>query len=183
MSDTDGPTELREALDRAIETRDTAITELREFKAGVLFKDAGLAPKHAELFLKTSPDAEVTAETAKAFAEEYSLLPAPASESKPEPAPIQGEPAPVTEEKPLGVVPATPVAPVDSGMAALSGAAGSATEGAQPAAVAKMSADAFTKLLETNPIEAAKAYTEGRVERNSLNVQADQLVQKGIIAH
>ncbi len=166
------PKELREALDRATKGEADAISELREYKAGVIFKDAGLAPKHADLFLKTNPDAEVTAETAAAFAEEYSLAPAKA----PEPAPADPAAPPAD--------PATPVAPpVDAGMAALGEAAGSAKGGAAPAVVAKMSADAFATLLATNPAEAAKAYTEGRVDRNSLNVQADALVQKGIINH
>ena len=176
MSDTDGPTELREALDRANETRDTAITELRTYKAGVLFKDAGLAPKHAELFLKTNPDAEVTAETAQAFAEEYSLQPATAPAPAGEPAPIQGEPVQPVEGTP-------PATPVDAGMSAMEGAGGSITAGVAPAAVAKMSSDDFQVLLAKDPAAAAQAYTEGRVERNSLNVQADQLVQKGIINH
>ena len=166
------PKELREALDRATKGQADAITELREFKAGVLFKDANLEPKHAELFLKTNPDVEVTAETAAAFAEEYSLQPAVA------PAPAAPAADPTTAD------PAAPVAPpVDAGMAPLAAAAGSSTEGAQPAVVAKMSPEAFADLLATNPQEAAKAYTEGRVDRNSLNVQADQLVQKGIINH
>lgn len=171
----DGPTELREAHDRAIETRDQAIAELRTYKAGVLFKDAGLEPKHAELFLKTNPDAEVTAETAEAFATEYSLQPAQAPAPKEE-APKEGA-APITADaKPL-------TTPADAGMSALEGAGGSIQAGATPAAVAKMSNEDFTLLLATNPAEAAKAYQEGRVQRNSLNVQADLLVQKGIIDH
>jgi hypothetical protein len=39
----------------------------------------------------------------------------------------------------------------------------------------------FQKLLQSNPAEAAKAYAEGRAPRNEQNVQADQLVAKGII--
>ena len=176
MSEQQEPKELREALERSQAAETKAVSELREYKAGVLFKDAGLQPKHAELFLKTNPDAEVTAETAAAFATEYSLAPvqAPASD-----APKEGE-----EVKPTEGAPVTPVTPpVDAGLGALGEAAGSSKGGAAPAVVAKMSSEDFQTLLATNPAEAAKAYTEGRVDRNSLNVQADQLVQKGIIAH
>ena len=176
MSEQQEPKELREALERSQAAETKAVSELREYKAGVLFKDAGLQPKHAELFLKTNPDAEVTAETAAAFADEYSLAPVqvPASD-----APKAGE-----EAKPVEGAPVTPAAaPADAGLAAMGEAAGSAKGGTVPAVVAKMSNEAFQELLATNPAEAAKAYTEGRVERNSLNVQADQLVQKGIINH
>jgi hypothetical protein len=170
MSDQpDGPTELRDARDRAIESRDQAQAELREFKAGVFFKDAGLESKHAELFLKTNPDVEVTEQAALAFAEEYNLQPAVA----PEPAPTEPAPAPDSG----------PAVPADAGLGALSEAAGSGTSGDLPAAQPKMSKEAFEKLLATNPQAAAEAYTKGLVDRNSLNVQADQLVQKGIIDH
>lgn len=165
-----GPKELREALDRATAKAEDATAELREFKAGVLFKDAGLDPKHAQLFLTTQPDADVTAENAAAFAEEYALQPAVTTD----PAPAAGDPA----------APAEPVAPpADAGLAALGEAAGSGVAGQAPPAQPKMSKEAFEKLLATNPQAAAEAYTKGLVDRNSMNVQADQLVQKGIIDH
>lgn len=161
------PKELREALDRANEklatetTRaDAAETNFRGLQASVTFKDAGLTPKHADLFLKTNPEAEVTAENAQAFAEEYGLQPTSA-------------PAPASEEAPSA----------NTELGGLGGAAGSETAGSAPVAQPKMSAEDFSKLLESNPQEAAKAYVEGRAPRHEDNVTANELVKKGIIDH
>lgn len=60
------------------------IETLRAFKAEVeqakraetlvsTFKEVGLSEKHAELFAKVNPEAEITADAVKAFANEYSL--------------------------------------------------------------------------------------------------------------
>jgi len=169
MSDenTGAPKELREALDRANEnlaeqtTRaDAAETNLRVLQATTTFKEANLNPKHADLFLKTNPEAEATAESVAAFAEEYGLSPTE---------------APVT--------PAEATPPADTGLGGLGGAAGSPQGGSAPAAQPKMSPEDFSKLLEENPQEAAKAYVEGRAPRNDDNVQAAELVKKGIIDH
>jgi len=163
------PKELREALDRANENlatqtsrADAAETNLRVLQATTTFKEAKLNPKHADLFLKTNPEAEATAESVAAFAEEYGLT-------------VAQEAAAPAEE------PATP--PANAGLAGLGGAAGSEAGGSTPAAQPKMSSEDFSKLLETNPQEAAQAYVEGRAPRNSDNVQADYLVKKGIIDH
>lgn len=162
------PKDLREALDRA-EARtaeaekvaQAAQSQLRTFQAQVTFEKQGLTPKHADLFLKTNPDAEVTPDAVQAFVEEYSLAPAspaPAEEAQPKPA---GNPS----------------------LSAFQEASGGGTQGHAPVASPKMSKQDFEKLLETNPQEAAKAYMEGRTERNELNVQARDLVAKGIIDH
>lgn len=163
------PKDLRDARDRAIERASeaekaatAAQSELRQFKAQVTFEKAGLTPKHADLFLKANPDADVTTEAVSDFAHEYGLVPteAPAAEEATEP---QADP---------GV-----------GLAGFGDAAGSGTTGSAPAAQPKMSGADFEHLLKTNPEEAAKAYAEGRTHRNSMNVQARDLVQKGIIDH
>ena len=73
------PKELREAYERA-ETRATeaekaataAQSELREFKAQTLFGNE----KHAELFLKANPEAEITPDTVQSFVKDYGLQPA-----------------------------------------------------------------------------------------------------------
>jgi hypothetical protein len=163
------PKDLREAYDRA-EARateaelaaKTAKDELRQFQAQVTFEKQGLTPKHADLFLKTNPDAEVTQDAVHAFVEEYGLAPAPAA--------VPAEDAPAT---PAGI----------PQLNAFQEAGGSGTQGSAPAAAPKMSKADFQKLLETNPQEAAKAYVEGRTERNELNVVARDLVAKGIIDH
>ena len=104
----------------------------------------------------------VTADNAKAFADEYGLTVAQAPAER------------ATES-------ATP--DPNSALGALGAAAGSVEGGATQAAQPKMSGEDFSKLLEENPQEAAKAYTEGRAPRNEDNVQARELVKKGIIDH
>jgi hypothetical protein len=171
MSDqiVEAPKELREARDRAVERAEEAEaraqalqSELRQFKAQVTFEKVGLTPKHADLFLKANPEAEVTAEAISDFANEYGLVPAQHD-----------------DPTPTGEVPPNP----DAMAAAISGAAGSQTAGAAPAAQPKMSKADFNKLLVENPQAAAEAYTKGLVERNDMNVQAQDLVRKGIIDH
>ncbi len=165
----EAPKELREARDRALEDQataekraDAAETNFRGLQATVTFEAAGLTPKHAELFLKTNPEAEVTAESAKAFADEYGLTVAQAPEGTP---PAEATPDPGQSLQGLGA------------------AAGSTTAGSTPAAQPVMSVEDFESLLVSNPQEAAQAYVEGRAPRNKDNVQAAELVTKGIIAH
>ena len=100
-------------------------------------------------------------DAATAFAEEYGLTVAPPAETPP----AQAQPAP------------------DQGLSALGDAAGSSITGATPAAQPQMSPDDFASLLESNPQAAAQAYVEGKVPRNKDNVQARDLVKKGIIEH
>jgi hypothetical protein len=156
-----GPKELREARDRAVERGDAAVNELRTFKASTHFEKAGLGEKQASLFLKTNPEAEITAETVGAFIDEYGFVTEPATE----------------------IASAKEVAPADEGLGALSGAAGAATAGSAPPAQPKMSKTDFAQLMIDNPQKAAEAYARGQVERNPANVQARQLVEKGIIDH
>ena len=167
----EAPAELREARDRAVERAAEAEAraaeaeaKYRNLSAQTAFKEVGLSEKHAELFLKANPEADITAEAVSDFAHEYSLVTQPAPENDEQPA---REPAPNP----------------DLGAAAFAGAAGSSTAGSAPPADAKMSQEDFQVLLATNPSAAAQAYQEGRVERNAQNVQAREMVQKGIIDH
>lgn len=160
------PKDLREARDRAIAEAEemraqaaAAQAELRQFKAAVTFERAGLSGKHAELYLKANPDADVTMESIQEFANEYGLV-------------ASQDPAPAPEP-----------AKTSPGLAAMGEAGGSIAGGAAPAAKPVMSLEEFQQLLVTNPQEAAKAYVEGTAPRNSLNVQANDLVRKGIIDH
>ena len=80
--------ELRKAYkarDRQVKALEKELEPLREFKTTVVaeqrsaqmetvFKEVGLSPKHAELFNKVEPEAEVTAEAVKAFAAQYDLI-------------------------------------------------------------------------------------------------------------
>lgn len=157
----DGPTELRDARDRAVARAEAAETGLKQFQAATFFEQAGLGEKQAALFLQANPEAEITKDAVDGFIEEYGFQPAAAP---------PGEPAPVVEPP--------PAAPLTEFQRAAGGAKGGA-----PAAQPVMSQEDFTKLLAENPDEAAKAYVEGRAPRNELNVQARELVSKGIIDH
>lgn len=162
QQESEGMKNLRESRDSAIAERDEARAELREFKATTMFTGNGLTEKHAELFLKTNPEADITPDVVKTFADEYGLA-VQAQEGGQEPPPE------AKKENP------------DSGAAALAGAAGSSTAGSTPAEQAKISRADYEKLLESNPSEAAKLFVEGRVETHPLNVQARQLRDRGII--
>lgn len=162
------PKDLREALARAEaraaeaeKTANAAQSELRQYKATVTFEKSGLLPKHAELFLKANPDAEVTPEAVSDFAHEYGLVTEAAPPSTEEPKSEGGNPA----------------------LSAFQNAGGGGTEGAAPAAQPKMSREEFDALLASNPAAAAEAYVKGTAPRNSLNTQARDLVNKGIIDH
>lgn len=72
-------------LEKELRQRDKELEELRTFKADFeasqkkqsvskTFGELGLTEKHAELFLKANPEAEVTAEVVQKFAEEYGLV-------------------------------------------------------------------------------------------------------------
>jgi len=157
------PKDLRAAKDRA-EARATeaenaataAQSELREFKATTLFGNE----KHAELFLKANPEAEITAESVEAFVKDYGLA--------------VGEATPPPAETP-------PPEDPGAGLAGIGGAA--QTSGSAPPAQPKMSTDEFEQLLVSNPQAAAEAYVKGTAPRNAENTQARELVKKGIIDH
>jgi hypothetical protein len=184
MSDTNmtEPAELRQAYDKAKADLASAQTELRNFKAEVTFEKAGLTPKHAELFLAANPDTEVTPEVVKTFADEYGLQPqvtdgtAPSEEgTQPQHVPEGGSPPAVERTLQSGPQEAS------RSLADIQEAAGSPQGTFAQAQPARMNQDQFQLLLKTNPDEAARAYAEGRVERNERNVQADLLVSKGVI--
>lgn len=80
--------ELRKAFKRSERQRkaiEAELEPLREFKAHVeqeqrkgqietVFQQVGLSPKHAVLFERVNPEAEVTPEAVQAFASEYELV-------------------------------------------------------------------------------------------------------------
>lgn len=182
MSDTVmEPKELREAFDRVQSELQAERAQFKAYKAEVTFKENGLTPKHAKLFLATNPEGDISPETVKEFAEEYGLVvntPTPASAQSVVPGlPEDGSPPAV--ERILGTGPKVTEPGISGG--SIMGAAGTPQGTFNQAAPTKMSKAEFQALLESNPQEAARAYTEGRVERNRLNVQADNLSQKGII--
>lgn len=158
----DGMKQLRESRDAEKTRADAAEQGLRTLKAEVLFDKSGLNAKHAELFLKSNPEADVTAEAVSTFADEYGLVPAAGGEDPPS-------------------KPTEP--PVDAGLAALGGAAQTASSGAAPAAKPQVTAEEFDRILQENPAKAAELYVRGQAPRNAANVQARELVDKGVIDH
>lgn len=175
---TDGMKELRAAYERAEAERDAALGELQAFRTTVTFKEAGYTPKHAELYLKTNPDGEINPDTVKAFAEEYGLSPVQTPVATPDAGshlPADGSPPPL--ERTLADGP-----PKDANLSSFAGVGGSPQGQLESAAPMKMNREEFQKLLRDNPEHAAQAYREGRVERNEANVQADDLVRKGVIS-
>lgn len=176
----EGMEEVRAAYDRKDAELKALTSEFRQYKAGVTFEQAGLTAKHAELYLATNPEAEVSPEGVASFAAEYGLMPAQA------PAPEQppGDPGHLPEDGGTPPVERTLVEgpqPADQALATMTGAAGTPAATVESAMPTKMSQAEFAKLLTDNPQEAAKAYAEGRAPRNDANVQADQLVHKGVI--
>lgn len=105
--------QLREAIERAekrnralekdneklIAFQSTVLAERKNETVSKVFTEAGLSPKHAELYKRVNPDVEadaITAEAVKTFAEEYGLA-AGAVASTPD----------VEESKPQGFTPVT----------------------------------------------------------------------------
>jgi len=180
MSDTQNPQEpkeLREAYERQVAATKALEAEYRTFKTSTLFKEQGLTPKHAELYLAANPDGEISPEAIQTFAAEYGLQPAAAPAPPPQDEHYNSE----GDTPPLETTLTTGPKDAPSSLASLQGAAGTPQAAFQSANPGVMTPKEFQKLLETNPGEAARAYTEGRAPRNEQNVQADQLVAKGII--
>lgn len=179
MSDTDTsmePKELREAYDRQVAQTKALEAEFRTFKTSVFFKEQGLTPKHAELYLAANPNGEISPEAVQTFAAEYGLQPAAPAPAKAEEERYDSEGSTPPLETIFTTGPET-----KPELASLQGAAGTPQAAFASAAPMKMTQAEFQKLLKQNPAEAAKAYAEGRVPRNEQNVQADQLAAKGII--
>lgn len=152
----EGIENLRKAHNELKENFASLQEQHRKLLANTTFKEAGLNPKHADLFLTVNGDEPITAEAVANFVEEYDLASPAEGESKPEgtpPAENQPEGKPVEE---------TPSAEALQQM----GGAGQGATGATPPTSpgSKMSLSDFQKLMADNPSEAVEAYRSGRVE-------------------
>jgi hypothetical protein len=56
------------------EFKSTVVQEQRRGQVESVFKEVGLSPKHALLFEKVNPEAEITPEVVQTFAAEYDLI-------------------------------------------------------------------------------------------------------------
>lgn len=103
------------ARDRQVKALEKELEPLREFKTQVeaerrnvaletVFKEVGLSPKHAVLFSKVNPEAEITPEVVQSFAAEYDLITQ------------TGEGVQAPEQQPVGFNPVTTGSPAPVGM-------------------------------------------------------------------
>jgi hypothetical protein len=175
---TQGIDQVREAYDASQAALAALTEEFRQFRTSVAFKEVGLTPKHAELYLAANPEGDATVDSVQAFADEYGLS-APAAPVTPAPPGMPEDGAPPAVERTLGQGPVA--SPADESLAGISGAAGTPQATVATALPSQMSKSDFTDLLKSNPQAAAQAYAEGRAPRNQGNVQADHLQKKGII--
>lgn len=113
---------------------------LQERKATTLdtvFKEVGLSPKHAALFAKVNPEADVTADTVKAFAAEYDLA-------------TVGEEIVAPERDAEGITPIV-----------------KGSGGTSPAAGQKVSSAEWLGLQTTDPARAKQLFEKGMVDMST----------------
>ena len=126
-------------LEKLTEFQNTVLAERREQAVSSVFTEAGLNPKHAELYKRINPDIEVdaiTADAVTAFAAEYGL------------ATSSGDVPEAPEVKPEGFTPVT-------------------TGNAAPSA--SISDEQISQWLNEGNLEAVnKAFKDGRVQKESV---------------
>lgn len=163
----DGIAELRSAYDELKTNFESLFKEHRGLQAQVAVEAAGLNPKHAELFLMSVGDGDVTAKAAKDFAKSYDLptgTPAPPAADGGEP---EGNPQP--SNQPEGRPGQEPVQ-AQPGMAGMAGAGKAATGPNPPSSEPKKLSQAeFQALYVKDKAKALEAYRAGHVERSDNN--------------
>lgn len=129
---------------------------VRLFEAREAFTEAGLKPKHADLFVATHPDASLDADEITKFAKEYGLEPVTTEEAASE-----GKGADKKE----------PVGSKDLSLMSRSGSRSGegGTAGVQPPAMTRQE---WEELLITDRSAAEKALREGRVQIRKDNFYA-----------
>lgn len=144
----------KESADKQLKAANKELAELRKFRdettakgrqaeAVETFKQVGLNPAHAGLFLALNKDGDITAESVAQFALDNALgTPA----NTPEPA--QAEAAPAAQER---VAPTPGFVPVQ-------------TDGADNPNTAPLDYKQYRELLNTDPQAAIRAVAAGRVQ-------------------
>ena len=147
---------LRDALDKAgqkysdLENQFGEVNaELRQYKAKEVFRNSGYSEKHAELYVKSNPEAEFTNEAIQEFVTSYDLKPSTGQQE-------------VNEENlnQMSSVAEPPSSQV--------GEVGMADTG-------KMSKSEYKQLQSKDPTAAHEALIQGRVQFREDNVIADSL--------
>ena len=150
-------TNLRDALDKATADKGTLQTEfdavsgeLKGMKAKEAFRAEGFNDSHAELFVQTNPEAEITTESVNEFVNKYNLTP---------------QSAPQETSEPLADI--ANVAQTSS----QPGLIGTAEAG-------KISKGDYKKLHVSDPTAAHEALIQGKVQMREDNVIANQAFQQ-----
>lgn len=154
MSDSQNIPEMRETIERlSKEKADLSqkvgdlSQQLRVRDARDAFVAAGYAKTHGDLFVATNPEAEITAESVVAFADQFGLPPAAAGDSA-----SSGDSAPAT----------------DAGSVELASMSGGGSRSGDTNAggvqVETLTREQWKALHATDPSAAAAAVASGRVE-------------------
>lgn len=153
LSNEESIANVREALDKATADK-TALQEqltevsgeLKGMKAKEAFRAGGFQDSHADLFIKTNPEAEITTESINEFVNKYSLSPAEVPQQTSEALTDMGNVAQTSPQ---------------------SGVVGTAEAG-------KMTKGEYKKLQASDPTAAHEALIQGRVQMREDNYVANQ---------
>lgn len=153
------PSQLREQIDalnkdlgKAKKTAEDALKENRSLKARDAFRDATLSPELADLFVAVNPEGDITAESAKEFAEKYGVGAIQAVDD-----------AGGTDETPKPQ-------PNTDGLDQLDRAGSGAGQGGQQTAGDQtMSVTEYVELLRKDKVAASEALAKGRVRMREDN--------------
>lgn len=167
MSD-GAPADLRNAYEAATKQiqklekeNQLLVTTNRSLQAANAFRAANLSPDLADLFVAASPDAEITAESAKEFAAKYGI--SAASEKTAEP----NEDGTADTNVPVNNPGST------DGLDKIARAGSGAGEGgAASASTQTLTRQEFVRLQTSDPVSAQKALAEGRVRLREDNPYA-----------
>lgn len=157
--------ELEKTVKASEDKAAAAESKARLFEARDAFREAGYNPKHAELYVKTSTEGDITQENVATFADEYGLAPA-------------GEGTAGTGETNEGAGEGEENGASEAGMSGMGRAgSGSGEGGAASAGNEPMTHDDWMKLNKENPAAAREAARKGRVELSEGNYYS-QLVNR-----
>ena len=153
LSNEESIANVREALDKATADK-TALQEqltevsgeLKGMKAKEAFRAGGFQDSHADLFIKTNPEAEISSESINEFVNKYSLSPAEVPQQTSEALTDMGNVAQTSAQ---------------------SGVVGTAEAG-------KMTKGEYKKLQASDPTAAHEALIQGRVQMREDNYVANQ---------
>jgi hypothetical protein len=176
MAEGQEPADLRAAYERAVEEAKALRSENqnlgkenRTLKAENLFREAGLRPAQASLFVNANPEGDITLEGVQAFATQFGL--APDHDGK---VGETGEPTPASAAQ--GQLEQESATAPGSAQLGLIGRASArpGTGGQPPAEQGSMTSAEWAELQKRNPSAAGTALKEGRVRLHEGNFYGSQ---------